>query len=244
MHAIFWKQYRDIKLRKERTLPPVPFLISQTCNLLNHASNHIISHFKSLISPSSIISQSHFLVHFFPILTSVFQMSFFMLSGMFCNFNLHDLDFRQLSHVLSVLLAHICVGSKIFGKKTGLFQSSFIFLYLMGDLHIGFFFELPLSSSMRSVHTHIQIRWWLRLLQWCGLCLQLDKHYHDFLPRSLTLGWWLDYVSAKQVRKKEACNYTFLILWWALNSAPSTMEMSFLGFNNVHDEFPPAQVSS
>lgn len=40
-------------------------------------------------------------------------------------------------------------------------------------------------------------------------------------------------------RKKEACNYTFLILWWALNSAPSTMEMSFLGFNNVHDEFPP-----
>ena len=103
--------------RRGPYLHPVPFLISQTCNLLNHASNHIISHFKSLISPSSIISQSHFLVHFFPILTSVFQMSFFMLSGMFCNFNLHDLDFRQLSHVLSVLLAHICVGSKIFEKQ-------------------------------------------------------------------------------------------------------------------------------
>ena len=156
MHAIFWKQYRDIKLRKERTsLPPVPFLISQTCNLLNHASNHIISHFKSLISPSSIISQSHFLVHFFPILTSVFQMSFFMLSGMFCNFNLHDLDFRQLSHVLSVLLAHICVGSKIFGKKTGLFQSSFIFLYLMGDLHIGiFFWTSSVIINAQCTHTH------------------------------------------------------------------------------------------
>ena len=139
--------------RRGPYLHPVPFLISQTCNLLNHASNHIISHFKSLISPSSIISQSHFLVHFFSNLDKCFSNVFF--HAFRYVLQLQPTRFG-LSPIISCLVCsastHLCWVKNLW--KTGLFQSSFIFLYLMGDLHIRTFFELPLSSSMRSVHTH------------------------------------------------------------------------------------------
>ena len=108
-----------------------------------------------------------------------------------------------------------------------------------------FFFWLPMSSmhTSKSVDSFAFYPWApSSLLQWCrgsvcnwtNIMIRLPSQVLDFgvMIRLRFCEWKLE-------RKKEACNYTFLILWWALNSAPSTMEMSFLGFNNVHDEFPP-----